>query len=368
MTYCKNFYPILSILIFLVFSRCEFQQEVPVDQDVWPYASPSSVMMDEDILLNLDQAIKNGDLGSINSLIVIKNDQLVYENYYNQGVGRITNLPLNAVTASITSAMVGIALENGIIGSIDDPIEQYLPEYEDLFRADPEKSNITIDAALSMKLGIGWNENFVGFNDPTNNAFQMTQSSDWVGFILAQPRDAPVGLRFGYNSGTALILAKIIENASGIPYEEYIQTMLFDPLDIKSAEWSFTTDGLPNTAWGLTLNSIDLTKLGYLYLKEGDWFGTEVIPSSWVQASTDLQFQISNFNDFGRQWWRYSQSSSIQNFLSQNDIYYANGTGSQYLYVIPHLDMVVSITANTFQTSDFSGFVILRDGILPSLR
>ncbi len=154
----------------------------------------------------------------------------------------------------------------------------------------------------------------------------------------------------------------------GIPYEDYIQTKLFDPLDIQSAEWFFTNEGLPNTAWGLSLNSVDLTKIGYLFLKQGDWFGTEVVPSTWIATSTDLNFQISNFNDFGRQWWRYSDGSSIQNSLGVNDIYYASGHGSQYLFVIPHLNMVVSLTADSEQTGDFAGFVILRDGILASLR
>ena len=174
------------LLIVLVFSSCSYSPDLGPDQSVWEYASPSETNVNEQMLLNLDNEIRQGNRGVINSLHIVKDDKLIYESYYNPVHSRNSNHVLNAITLSISSALVGTALEQGLINSIDDPISDYLPDYDDIFTLEPEKSAISINHLLTMRSGIAWNENIIPFSDPSSNLFQMTNSSDWVRYVLEQ--------------------------------------------------------------------------------------------------------------------------------------------------------------------------------------
>jgi len=351
----------------LFLSTCFFEEKTPEDQQLWEYAKPAAVGMDNQLLLDLDSLIQSSVFGRVNSLIIIKDDHLVFENYYT-GINRSTPQDISGISFAIASSALGLAIEDGLINSLDDEVRDYLPAYSEMFAADPIKNTLTFRHLMSMKSGISWNENLTFFDDPINDLNRMTISSDWVAYLLNKPSDSAPGTRYSFNSGAPIIIAKIVQDQSQLPYAEYLQGRLFDALDIHDYTILPAYGDYVNAAWGFSMRPIDLVKIGYVHQKLGAINNQQLLSADWIEESTMVQSQVSFQNDYGLFWWRFSPfNMDIQPSLLENDVYYATGISGQIMYVIPHQNMVVSIMVESEEF--FAGqipFVILKYYILPA--
>ncbi len=351
----RNFLLIVSVLL----SSCYVTDDVAPDQAIWEYEQPENEGLSRLGLLELNELVYLNQFQEINGLIVIRNDKLVFENYYNrtspsQGIlTRETTLRKRDSITNIGSAglcfalaAVGVADDKRLF-SLEDPISDYLPLYSDIFTSDPDKNEITIGDLMSHKAGFSWNESIQPFSQE-NDLNMMKLSNDWVRFILEKPMEAPAGLRYNFNTGIGIILAEIVENASGQDFDTFLNENLFDQLTISSFKIDVDPQGNFNAGDGISISLLDWTKLGYLFLNEGTWQGRRIIDPNFIAESTTTQHIVSESFSVGYFWQLFGDNFSERFAISHEEIYYIRGGIGQQIYIIPSENMIVSIFAENY--------------------
>jgi len=335
-----------------------------IEQFPFTIASPESQNFDASRLNELDSKISSGIYSEIHSLLIIRNGSLVFEKYY-KGYSREMPHNLFSVTKSVTSLLVGVALYEGKIKSLDDKIVDLLSEQNPILNLDDRKKAITIKNLLTMTSGIKWMEFNDSYSNPTSDLFGLSLAQDWIKFMIDKPMAADPGTTFNYNSGNTTLISGILKNALGKETALYGDEKLFEPLNIRNYQWEKGANGITNTGWGLIMRSIDMAIIGDLVLHQGLYKGIRLIPEEWINESTQKQISVDTGSDYAMGWWRLGDSWSA--LLNNKDIYYASGFAGQYIIVIPHLNIIIVSTAGNFTTQNkfFSAF---RDFILPSIK
>lgn len=282
------------------------------------------------------------------ALIVIQDGDVLYERYFN-GASRDTMLTSFSVAKSFASALVGIAIDEGFIDDVDDPITDYLPELAD---RDTRFSQITIRHLLRMASGMEFEEMRWGlFNgdDPLTTYYPDQRE---ISLENTEIVDGP-GEYFRYNKYHPQLLGMILERSTGMSVTEYTQSRLWDPLGMEyDGAWALDSveSGFEKMEAGLNARAIDYAKLGQLYLDRGVWSGAPVVPDAWVEASTSLDADTNRASyypdDFGRlihddgdgwygyMWYGKRRAGGPHDF-------YAEGDHGQFIYVSPARDLVV---------------------------
>jgi CubicO group peptidase (beta-lactamase class C family) len=270
------------------------------------------------------------------------------------------------------SALVGIALAAGVIQSLDQPIVQWFPEYSDLDT--DARGRVTLKHALTMTSGLTWNES-LPYNDPANDAIRMTRDSQPLRYVLSRVFAADPGSEFNYNSGLSEAMAAVLERATANSFQDYARAKLFDPLGIDTFEWLGNLAGKPEAASGLRLRARDLAKFGSLYLHDGQWNGAQVIPADWVTLSTRRHFSFpppsgaDTGGEFGYAyyWWYFCFPTTAGLIEART----AFGNGQQWIFVLPGVDMVVTMLGgryNDLTTAAMLGTRILREHLMPAVK
>ena len=353
----------LQILVLLIISSCYVADDVAPDQEIWDYSSPETEGVFREILLSLNERIQANEFEEVNGLIIIRNDKLIFENYYNRktdSLGTVTRLPTlkkrhlasNIGNAGLVFALsaIGIADDKRLL-SVDDPIANYLPGYSDVFISTPNKADITIADVIAHKSGFAWNSSFLLGNQ--SDVTQMKLTENWIRYILDKPLEAPPGLRYNFNSGAGVILSKIVENASGQDYKTFLSENLLNPLTISSFEIETDPTGNFNSGDGISISLIDWTKLGYLYLKNGTWQGRKIIDANFIAEATSIKSEVSAISTTGYIWQLFGDNFRQGFGISHDEIYFTRGGAGQQIYIIPSENMIVSIFAENF----FFGFI-----------
>jgi CubicO group peptidase (beta-lactamase class C family) len=359
-------------------------QVPPARNDGWKTADADSLGVDSARLAALTRAIRAWPELGVHAILIERDGRLIYEEYFNgfderwgQPLGQVsmtaeTKHDLRSVTKSVVSALVGIAHHQGAIPSLDQPIVRWFPEYPELDTAD--RRRVTLANVLSMTSGFEWNED-VPYNDPRNDEIRMTNDPQPLRYALSRPFAADPGSRFNYNGGLTQVMAAVLVHATRTPLQEYARVNLFEPLGITNVEWVGDLAGMPAAASGLRLRARDLAKFGSLYLHSGQWNGKQVIPSKWVELSTRRQFRFPSRTGsdaggefgYGYFWW-YNCYPSAAGLIEART---AVGNGQQRIFVLPGLNMVVTIFAgryNDFTTGATLATRILREHIIPAVK
>ena len=315
----------------------------------WRTSSPEDQQLNRKILKKLSKRIRRNEISGIDSLLITRNGYLVTEQYFN-GWGPEDLHTLQSDSKSITSLLVGIAVHQGKISSLDQAVLSFFPEYPRIRNLDGRKSAITLRDLLTMRTGLDWSENpYEG-----SPLFQLNNCRcDWLRFVLDWPMRETPGTRFEYNSGGVILLAGVIRNAAGMPTDTFAQRFLFDPLGITQARWYYgQPDNLPHTGGGLNLRPRDMAKIGYLMLRNGRWGDKQIVSADWVMESTSHAVRYprtfaSRPVDYGYLWWLLSVDAQAGANGTDSDIYTAAGAQGQWIFVIPKYDMVVVSTGDT---------------------
>ncbi|BFT75680.1 serine hydrolase domain-containing protein [Paenibacillus sp. P36] len=275
------------------------------------------------------------------SIAVVRNGHLVAE-AYNSCTQEDIPQDVKSVTKSVTSALVGIALAERKLISLDQKVRDFFPELAN----DPLKSKMTIRHLLSMTSGLNW--------DNTNeiSSTEMMYSADWVQYILDRPGYAEPGTLFNYSNGDAHLLSAIMHKATGQSLFDYAQSRLFDPLGITNVSWN--SDGKDRSigAWAMALTLRDMAKFGYLYLKQGQWEDQTIIPPNWIRDSLQKRVTLNYSNGtqggYGLLWWSKTLPKGIvKGSKKQYDMFYASGSSGRRIFVVPELQLIVALTANS---------------------
>jgi len=354
---------VISILCS-VLSGCSLGPEKPDDQDVWLYDNPSSTQLSDSVLLAINNNIAAQLYGNISSLVVIKNDKLIFENYYDQSFRNATkNVGQASMTVLITA--LDLLIRDGYIQNIQQPIVSFLPEYQSIFEAEPDKEFITIEHLLINKSGLSWVQSNA-FPDNLNDLILMKLQNDWTQYVLSKPLEADPGLRYVPNTGSGVVLARVMENAlNGGSLLNYLKQELFSKIDIEDVIWDTDPSGSLDGGAGLSLLALDFTKFGYLLLNGGRWKKARVISNEWIFEITQPTIQLDNTISAGYGWWRFNDGVID---LEINDLYFADGGLGQQLYIIPHLGMVVNIQAENYSQGFFNSSTFIFLSVLASLE
>jgi CubicO group peptidase (beta-lactamase class C family) len=335
------------------------------DEHVWPYSPPQAQHLNSSKLEQMIQEIKSGSYGSINSMLIIRNGYLVLERYF-RGEERNSPHPIYSVTKSITSALIGVALDQQKISTLQERVLKFFPEYKNIKNLSIAKQQITLKDILTMSAGFTWNEWGTAYEDPHNPINLILQSDDWIKYILDLPMSYTPGTHFTYNSGCTMLLSGIIKNKTGFSAENFAIENLFRPLSISLFEWDNGPQDITNTGWGLKMRAYDMAKIGYLYLQNGKWDERQLISESWVKSSTTKSMDIQGKYSYGYHWWLLPINNLDGHIPESDDIFFAWGHRDQFIFIIPVLNMVVVSTAWN-ENGNPNAIDLVYDFIIPSV-
>jgi CubicO group peptidase (beta-lactamase class C family) len=332
---------------------------VPVARDDgWPLAS-----INEDTLVNDDALCRMADRlaasdANIHAVLVARGGKLVFERYFrgsDEIPGRIygrrvenvtfdadTLHDMKSVSKSVASLAVGIAIDRGLIRSVNEPIFSFFPEWS--YLRSPEKDRIQLLHALTMSMGLEWVEATPATGDYNNDEARMHMAWDPCRYVLGLPVTAPAGQQFFYNTGALTLVSAIIRKATGRPLDEFARATLFEPLGITGVEW-IRVKGDTDAGGGLRLRPRDMAKIGQLVLAGGRWNDRQIVSKAWVETSTAPKLKGTDDQWYGYLWWLGRSR------LNGREIHWvgALGRGGQSIRIVPELDLVVVVTAGYYQ-------------------
>jgi CubicO group peptidase (beta-lactamase class C family) len=348
----------------------EYTYQVPekIDDD-WKTSDLKAEGVDPKRINELMGNILKGDIKNIHSILLVKNGKLIFEEYF-YGIDRDTKHIMYSASKSITSILVGIAMDQKMIPNVDQKAYAFLPEYKGTKWVD-QKYDITLKHVLTMSAGIDWEHEKYPHHDARNSTGAMTRSGDWIKFVLDRDMIERPGDRFNYSDGLTMLLGVIIKNSTDMYADEFAVKHLFSPLGISDYSWEKSPGGSVITAWGLSLKHRDIAKIGYLFLKNGRWNGKQIVSQKWVNESTKAHMTQAHMKDvpigsgFGYQWW--CGKTNINNQVYE--LYYAAGMGGQYIFVCPSLNLVAVITSSTIGNplGELRPQAMMTDYILPAI-
>jgi CubicO group peptidase (beta-lactamase class C family) len=261
-------------------------------------------------------------LPNIRAFLVLWNGSVVSENYYG-GTTAATRHHVRSITKSIVSALVGIAIDRGILHSVNDLVLAYIPELESQ-GDDVRKNQITIGHLLTMTSGFRWEETGAWFFSDTLAAI----SDAWRRPLAVNP-----GEGYHYDSASTDLLTVVLTRAARQDARSFLIDTLFTPLGITDFEWERDPAGYYRGSAGLVMRAQDVAKIGQLYLQKGRWDERQILSPVWIDQSFAQQVRVNQVVSYGY-LWRSRQIGSIRH-------YYGMGYGGQYLMVVPTLNLVV---------------------------
>jgi CubicO group peptidase (beta-lactamase class C family) len=335
--------------------------------DGWLVAQPDAVGMNADVLSGLAPQFESWSDANLHAALMVRHGRLVYERYFagedtawGTPLGRIAfdaglRHDLRSITKSITSILLGVILDRGLIKSLDEPVFSFFPEYADL--KTPEKAQINLRHLLTMSAGLAWNE-YIPYSDPANSERRMMVAPDRHRYVLEQPSVRPAGAAYNYNGGLTALLGAILQRMSGYPIDVFANEVLFEPLGIRDVEWIRYDDGTPH-AGGLRMRPRDLAKIGQLVLNGGQWNNRPIVSKAWIEESTSPHVNGESLFFYGYQWWLG------RSLVNRQEIKWisAVGWGGQRMYIVPSLELVVVVMAGLYDNPALQpiiGEIILR--------
>jgi CubicO group peptidase (beta-lactamase class C family) len=336
-----------GVFIFLSFigcntmTDCSYQQ--PVDlKDGLNVSSLEANRMDAGRFDKINRDICSGKYGNIHSLLVIENDSLVIEQYYNGwDKNRLHFLASN--TKSFNALLIGVAIGKGYIKNTGQSMLDFFPEFE-ILKKDTLKNKITIRDLLTMTSGFKWDEQSPPITDPNNMGRKMDLSDDWLKSALMLPMDTIPGTKYVYSGPNNIILGEIIKRSTGKNIAEFAEEYLFKPLGIKEYNW-YSKSGIYDGGGGLSLKSRDIAKYGRIHLDKGKWLNTEIVSENWINEMFTPYIEIKSPN-YGCYQWQMVKTEFGFN------AWFIPGNGGQIINIIPDLDMVIVINADNRNIPD----------------
>ena len=241
--------------------------------EYWSEIHPELVQMDSSVLDNMIEDVESNNY-RVYSIVIIRNGFLVKE-WYQLPYDKDDIFRVYSVSKSVTSALIGIALEKGYINNLDESVLDYFPDY-DIANPSPQKDAMTIWHLLTMTTGLYWPE-YYPYTDYRNPYNDWKASSDHVGFVLNRTMVAPPGTTFNYNTGASHLLSAIIQRATNMSTLDFANKYLFGPLSIERARWYEDPQGVAGGGDYLYLKPRDMAKIGHLFLNEGKWENKQII-------------------------------------------------------------------------------------------
>jgi CubicO group peptidase (beta-lactamase class C family) len=326
-----------------------------------PEATAADVDMDGDMLARLASELPPSAEHGLRSALVMRRGRLVFEQYWN-GYDQAAQQDLRSATKSITSLLVGIAIDQQLIRGAGEPLRSFLAP---VYPADLPSfaRNITLEHLLTMRSGLACNDRDASSPGQED---KMYRERDWVRFFLELPSLGPPGEAAFYCTGGVVTLGRVIAEAGRRPVPVFAEEFLFAPLGIQGARWATFDDRRQTDTGGhLALRPRDMMRIGQLVLQRGRWGDRQLVSREWIDQSTSEHTQLDGGKSYGYLWWR----TRFPHRGSQVSAVFAGGNGGQYIFVIPELELVAVFTGGNYNAKKAQRpFRLLERYVLPAVR
>jgi CubicO group peptidase (beta-lactamase class C family) len=318
--------------VLIVFSAVSFARSSQPTQG-WRVSTPEQQGLNSNKLAEAVDFVLREKVRA-HSLLVIRNGFIVTDAYFYPFAPN-TRHDIASVTKSVTSTLVGLAIDKGLIKDVSQPVLNLFPDRTPA-NLDSRKKTMTLENLLTMQSGLQC------INSPTEvTLFRMMGSPDWVQFMLDLPMTDAPGVGFAYNSGAVHLLSAIIRKTSGMSALEFARRSLFEPLGINDVIWPTDPRGEDNHGWGdLQLLPHDMAKIGYLFLNNGKWEGKQILSAGWVREATQRRVSLQGGESYGYLWWMTAQPPGLIE---------ARGRGGQRIIIWPEKNAVIIFTGGGFE-------------------
>jgi CubicO group peptidase (beta-lactamase class C family) len=326
----------------------------------WRRTTPQAAGFDPALERKLLAGIESGLLRRLHTVAVSRGGALVLE-HYGEGrdesilreFGHVSFSPerlhdLRSVTKSIVGLLYGIALERWLVPPPEAPLLDSFPEYPDL-AADPARRRITVGHALTMTMGLEWDES-KPYTGPENSEIAMEMAADRYRFALDRPIVAAPGHKWIYSGGAVALTGALIERGAGQSLADFAREALFTPLGITDFEWWAGEDGVFSAAAGLRLTTRDLLRIGAMLADDGRFDGRVVVPTSWIEASFEARVKRPEESTYGYLW--YAGKAPVPAFNGNKRWVGGMGNGGQRLWLMPEAGLACVVYAGDYNSPE----------------
>ena len=326
----------------------------------WETGSPEDVGLNSTDLVQIFDFVRQREI-PVHSVQIVREGKLVLDAYFYPYDSKMRH-DVASVTKSITSTLIGLAIQKGVIRDVQQPLLSFFPN-RSVANRDARKQKLTLEHLLTMQAG--WDCG-TQLNDPAINVdprlAEMRRSADWIQTALDLPMVAEPGTRFAYCNANCHLLSAIVSKTTGTNVLGFVRRELFEPLGIRDVAWPTDPHG-HNHGWGdLQLHPRDMARLGQLFLQRGRWGDRQLISEQWLGEATRIRVEQTGGNDrYGYLWWIPGENYP--------GVFEAVGRGGQRITVWPAQQLVIVFTGGGFETGDVVKFILKAmksDGPLPA--
>ena len=322
-----------------------FLASLPWPTEEWTGSSPEEHGMDSAVLAGArDYAGVPGR--HTQGVVVVRHNVIVAEWYFG-GAGEDTPATSWSVAKSITSALIGIAIDSGKIPGVETSQADFYPDW-----AGTDKAAITLRHILSMTSGLEWKEGYEGETSDSDVMKMLFIEADQLAYAAGRPLARPPGTYWYYSSGDSMLLSGVLESATGVTAAVYGEEVLFSRIGMKNLTWDSDQAGHSLTYCCINTSPRNFAKFGLLYLRQGKWGDRQVVPAEWVAESTRPSQDLYPY--YGYQWWLYDPGDPTWKDTSgiPKSLFLAWGHHEQKIIVVPSLDLVVVRNGVPWQPPD----------------
>lgn len=305
----------------------------------WSQGKPAEFRLDLAALESIYSDMVQEQHHDLKGIVIVRDGRLVSERYFN-GDSAQTLHDIRSATKSITALLMGIAIQKGLVHSVNDSIALYLPGLPK-----DGKEKITVKDLLNMRSGLDADD-----EDPASpgNENTLDQSTDWIRTVYAVPTKRTPGVQYQYCSINAFLSGAIVENASHVKLDQFAKINLFEPLGIEKYGWRHVPIERTTGQGNLSITTRDEAAIGELMLNDGVVKGRQVLARNWVERSLAKQVAIAASDPYadyyGYMWYTKAEPVGDHNV----EVHFASGNGGNKIYIVPSLHMVVAITSSAY--------------------
>lgn len=308
-----------------------------------PKADLPSVGMRPDTIARVIDLIRSIPPRDFRALVVIKNNKLVVEEYFNT-YWRETIHDIRSAGKGITALLLGIAIDKGLVKSKEQSIYDFF-EGKKFNAPDASHKSIKIKHLLNMSSGLYVDDD--NNNAPGNTANWLLKD-DWVNFATAVPMAFKPGEKYVYADICPMLIGAIIEQTSGKKLSVFAKENLFDPLGIREFYWYTAPNGSTASMGNLYLSAVDFAKIGQVVIGNGKWQEKKIVSESWIKEIASVNFDISGEGPFAQGYGTFWFKTTKKVDGKQYECLFASGNGGNLLFVVPSENLVVSLLSSAY--------------------